>query len=215
MGLLEVPALNGVDLEITGGEFVAITGPSGSGKSTLLNLLGLVDVPTRGRLVLAGADTSRLTSDERAEFRLRHVGFVFQFLNLFLELSALDNVRLPAMLLGEDRIACRSRAMELLDVVGLAARVNHEPGQLSGGEQQRVSIARALVNRPAVLLADEPSAHLDSARAQEIMELLARLNRETGQTIVLVTHERAYCSLAQRTIVLKDGRIETAASGAP
>lgn len=213
MGTLEVPALTGVDLAILEGEFVAVTGPSGSGKSTLLNLLGLVDVPTRGRLAISGADTSTLTSNERADFRLRHVGFVFQFFNLFLELSAVENVRLPMMLLGRDPAACRSRALELLEVVGLAARARHKPGQLSGGEQQRVSIARALVNRPAILLADEPSAHLDSTRAKEIMELLVRLNRESGQTIILVTHEREYCSLAQRAIVLRDGRIETVATG--
>jgi ABC-type lipoprotein export system ATPase subunit len=208
MGALRVPALNGVDLEITTGEYVAITGPSGSGKSTLLNLIGLIDVPTSGRLVVSGADTSKLTSSERAEFRLRHIGFVFQFFNLFLELNALQNVCLPAMLAGLSPSEYQPRALELLERVGLVERAKHRPAQLSGGEQQRVSVARALINRPAVLLADEPTAHLDSSRAAEVMELLTRLHRESGQTIVLVTHEQQYSSLAQRTIVLRDGRID-------
>lgn len=209
MGALSVAALNGVDIEIAAGEFVAITGPSGSGKSTLLNLLGLIDVPTQGHLIVAGLETSTLTSDERAEFRLHHIGFVFQFFNLFLELTALENVSLPGMLAGMRPSEYRPRALQLLERVGLAGRAHHKPPQLSGGEQQRVSIARALINRPAVLLADEPSAHLDSSRAKEVMELLTRLNEESSQTIVLVTHEREYCALAKRTVLLSDGRIET------
>lgn len=215
MGALRVPALNGVDLEIASGEFIAITGPSGSGKSTLLNLLGLIDVPTRGRLVVSGADTSKLTSNERAEFRLRHIGFVFQFFNLFLELTAVENVCLPAMLAGLRVSQYRPRALELLERVGLAERARHKPAQLSGGEQQRVSVARALINRPAVLLADEPSAHLDSSRATEIMQLLIQLNQESGQTIILVTHEQQYSALAQRTLVLRDGQIDRLLSPGP
>lgn len=207
MGEVEIPALNGIDLRIERGEFVAITGPSGSGKSTLLHLLGLLDTPTRGSLVLAGCDASALTGAQRVAFRLRHVGFVFQFLNLFPELTAVENVMLPAMLAGRSFVNCRQSALELLDQVGLRHRAEHKPRQLSGGEQQRVGVARALVNRPALLLADEPTAHLDTARGREIVELLVTLNRESRQAIVLVTHEGEYCSRAHRRITLRDGKL--------
>lgn len=212
MGDLEVPALNGVDLRVAQGEFVAITGASGSGKSTLLNLLGLIDLPTGGSLLIADAETAWLSSNERAEVRLRRIGFVFQFFNLLLELSAIENVMLPAMLAGEPQTSCRARARELLDLVDLADRAGHRPSQLSGGQQQRVSIARALINKPALLLADEPTANLDSKRAAEIMELLVGLNKQAGQTIILVTHEAEYAAMAHRMVVLRDGKVVTDAA---
>lgn len=207
VGEVVIPALNGIDLRIESGEFVAITGPSGSGKSTLLHLLGLLDTPTGGYLVLAGCDASALTGPQRVAFRLRHVGFVFQFLNLLPELSAVENVMLPAMLAGGSFASSRRSALELLDLVGVRHRAEHKPRQLSGGEQQRVSIARALVNNPALVLADEPTAHLDTVRGREIVELLVTLNRESRQTIVLVTHEEEYCALAHRGITLRDGTV--------
>ena len=202
MGKIEVPALRGVDLIIEQGEFVALMGPSGSGKSTFLNMIGLLDSPTSGKIVIDGVDVSSLDENERADFRLKRLGFVFQFFSLLLELNAVENVALP-MIMDERKI---DRAMLLLEVVGIKDMAAHFPGELSGGQQQRVAIARALANEPAILLADEPTANLDTESANQIVELFRELN-EQGQTIVMVTHEHELGERADRIIRLKDGRV--------
>jgi putative ABC transport system ATP-binding protein len=202
MGKIEVPALRGVDLNINRGEFVALMGPSGSGKSTLLNMMGLLDTPTSGNIFIDGADVSALNENERADFRLRKLGFVFQFFSLLMELSALENVALP-MIMDNRKY---DRAASLLELVGLGDRANHTPNELSGGQQQRVAIARALANEPAILLADEPTANLDTESSHQIVELFRNLN-ERGQTIVMVTHEPDLGEKADRIIRLKDGRV--------
>jgi putative ABC transport system ATP-binding protein len=203
MGKIEVPALRGVDLNIGRGEFVALMGPSGSGKSTLLNMMGLLDAPTSGSIFIDGADVSSLNENERADFRLRKLGFVFQFFSLLMELSALENVALP-MIMDNRKY---DRAASLLELVGLGDRANHTPNELSGGQQQRVAIARALANEPAILLADEPTANLDTESSNQIVELFRELNEQRGQTIVMVTHEPDLGEKADRIIRLKDGRV--------
>ncbi len=202
MGKIEVPALRGVDLTIKSGEFVSIMGPSGSGKSTLLNMVGLLDAPTSGKIVLDGIDVSSLNENERADFRLKKLGFVFQFFSLLMELKALENVAIP-MLMDEQKY---DRALELLELVGIGDRAMHYPNELSGGQQQRVAIARALANRPAILLADEPTANLDTESANQIVELFRELNNK-GQTIVMVTHEPELGEKADRIVRIKDGRV--------
>ena len=204
MGEAEVPALDGVDLTIEEGDFVAIMGPSGSGKSTLMNILGCLDVPTTGRYVLDGVDVSAQSDDELADIRNRKIGLVFQSFNLLPRTTALANVELP-LLYGRQRER-RSRALLALDQVGLSQRALHLPNQLSGGQQQRVAIARALVTRPTMLLADEPTGNLDSTASHEIAGMLVRLN-ESGRTIVLITHEEEIAAFAQRVVRLRDGRI--------
>jgi putative ABC transport system ATP-binding protein len=203
MGKIEVPALRGVDLNIGRGEFVALMGPSGSGKSTLLNMMGLLDAPTSGGIFIDGADVSSLNENERAEFRLRKLGFVFQFFSLLMELSALENVALP-MIMDNRKY---DRAASLLELVGLGDRANHTPNELSGGQQQRVAIARALANEPAILLADEPTANLDTESSNQIVGLFRELNEQRGQTIVMVTHEPDLGEKADRIVRLKDGRV--------
>jgi putative ABC transport system ATP-binding protein len=203
MGKIEVPALRGVDLNIGRGEFVALMGPSGSGKSTLLNMMGLLDAPTSGNIFIDGADVSSLNENERAEFRLRKLGFVFQFFSLLMELSALENVALP-MIMDNRKY---DRAASLLELVGLGDRANHTPNELSGGQQQRVAIARALANEPAILLADEPTANLDTESSNQIVGLFRELNEQRGQTIVMVTHEPDLGEKADRIVRLKDGRV--------
>jgi putative ABC transport system ATP-binding protein len=204
MGEAEVPALDGVDLTIEEGDFVAIMGPSGSGKSTLMNILGCLDVPTTGRYVLDGVDVSAQSDDELADIRNRKIGLVFQSFNLLPRTTALANVELP-LLYGRQRER-RSRALLALDQVGLSQRALHLPNQLSGGQQQRVAIARALVTRPTMLLADEPTGNLDTAASHEIAGMLVRLN-ESGRTIVLITHEEEIAAFAKRVVRLRDGRI--------
>ncbi|NJD52009.1 MAG: ABC transporter ATP-binding protein [Candidatus Methanoperedens sp.] len=202
MGKIEVHALRGVDINIRKGEFVALMGPSGSGKSTLLNMIGLLDTPTSGRIVIDGIEVSSLNDNERADFRLRKMGFVFQFFSLLKELNSLENVALPMIM--DDRKY--DRASSLLELVGIGDRADHSPSELSGGQQQRVAIARALANEPAILLADEPTANLDTESSNQIVGLFRELN-EKGQTIVMVTHEPELGEKADRIIRIKDGKV--------
>ena len=205
-GKLEVTALSAVDLTVERGDFVAIMGPSGSGKSTLMNIIGCLDVPTRGRFSLDGVDVRTLDEAALAQVRLRKIGFVFQSFNLIPRTSALANVELPLIYAGVKPKERRQRALEALDVVGLADRADHGPSELSGGQQQRVAVARALVSDPALLLADEPTGNLDSASTAEVMGVFARLNAQ-GRTVVLITHENDVASFAGRVVRLRDGRI--------
>jgi putative ABC transport system ATP-binding protein len=209
LGDVTVHALRGVHLVIARGEFVCVVGASGSGKSTLMNILGLLDRPTSGRYFLEGEDVSGFDKDRRAGLRNRKIGFVFQNFNLLPRTSALENVELPLVYNGKSHgVAERHRrAQDLLEAVGLGARAHHTPSQLSGGQQQRVAIARALVTEPEIVLADEPTGNLDSRTSLEIMEILQRLNRERGLTIVLITHEHDIAEYGTRTVHVRDGRI--------
>ncbi len=205
LGNIEVNALNGVDASVEEGEFVAIMGPSGSGKSTFLNMVGMLDTPTSGEIHINSNEITKMNSSMRAEYRLKHIGFVFQFFNLFMELTALENVMFPMMLSRHPFY--RERAEELLEIVGLKERINHLPSELSGGEQQRVTIARALANQPKLLLTDEPTANLDTRTTKDIMELFIRLNKEQRQTIIMVTHNPELGAMADRIIHFRDGRV--------
>jgi putative ABC transport system ATP-binding protein len=200
----EITVLRDITFELEAGGFLAVTGPSGSGKSTLLGLLAGLDRPTRGRVVLDGRDLAALTEDERARVRAEAVGFVFQSFHLIPTLTARENIQVPLELRGED---ARARAEELLDRVGLGDRGHHYPAQLSGGEQQRVAVARAFVHRPKVLFADEPTGNLDAANGRNVVALLGELNRELGTTLVLVTHEPDLAARARRVIRLRDGAL--------
>ena len=206
-GEAEVRALDGVDLAITKGEFVAIMGPSGSGKSTAMNIIGCLDRPTSGQYLFEGQDVSGLSRDQRALLRRHFLGFVFQGFNLLPRTTALENVELPLIYKGMARAERGARAAEALAKVGLQGREHHDPSELSGGQQQRVAIARALAGDPVVILADEPTGNLDTTRSREIMELLAELNREDGITIVMVTHEEDMAAYAGRLITFVDGRV--------
>jgi putative ABC transport system ATP-binding protein len=202
-------ALNGVDLDIPQGEFVAIMGPSGSGKSTALNILGCLDVPSAGTYCFRDVEVQSLSRNQRALLRRSYLGFVFQGFNLLARTSAQENVELPLVYRGADAAARHRQSRDALAQVGLAGWEHHSPGELSGGQQQRVAIARAIVTRPLVLLADEPTGNLDSQRGNEIMELLVSLNREQGITIIMVTHEPDMAAYAHRTVRFLDGRIES------
>jgi putative ABC transport system ATP-binding protein len=207
-GEAEVHALAGVDLAIGAGEFVAIMGPSGSGKSTAMNIIGCLDTPTSGRFSFQGVDAGRLDRASRATLRNLYIGFVFQGYNLLARTTAAENVELPLVYRGVGGAERRRRALEALDLVGLGGREDHTPAELSGGQQQRVAIARAIVTRPILLVADEPTGNLDSARSHEIMELLTGLNRDTGLTVAMVTHEADIAAYARRTLRFIDGRVE-------
>ncbi len=207
LGEVEVQALRGVSLSIERGEFVAIMGASGSGKSTFMNILGFLDRPTRGLYLLEGIDGKDLSRDELAEIRNHKIGFVFQGFNLLKRTSALENVELPLIYSKKHGFARREMARNALSQVGLGGREHHHPSQLSGGEQQRVAIARSLVNLPSILLADEPTGNLDSKTSVEIMAIFQRLNEELGITIVMITHEPDIASYAGRKILFKDGSV--------
>lgn len=203
---ITVNALRGVNLEIKKGEFVAITGPSGSGKSTLMHIVGILDKPTTGKVMLEGKDISTLPEEDLASLRNRYIGFVFQAFNLLSKTSARDNVELPLIYSGDKKDVRDAKAVEELEKVGLGERLDHTPAQLSGGQQQRVAIARALVTKPSLILADEPTGNLDSKSGEEIMELLKSLNK-AGNTIVLVTHDMDIARNAKRIVIIKDGQI--------
>jgi len=206
MGKVDVPALQGIDMHVGEGEFVAIMGASGSGKSTLMNIIGCLDVPTSGRYLLDGIDVSRLNDDQLAQIRNRKIGFVFQSFNLIPRTTALQNVEMPLIYAGAGTRRT-DRARDALGAVGLADRMHHQPTEMSGGQQQRAAIARALVTDPAILLADEPTGNLDTASSLEIMKLLTRLNDEQRRTVVLITHEQDIARFARRVVELRDGRI--------
>ncbi|MDY6959689.1 MAG: ABC transporter ATP-binding protein, partial [Halobacteriota archaeon] len=199
-------ALRGVDLSIENGEFVAIIGPSGSGKSTLLNMIGCLDRPTSGRVIIENYDTSLLNDNDLALLRRKKIGFIFQQFNLIHTLSAAENVALPMMFDGVDNDKRMRRAVELLEIVGLGHRINHKPQELSGGEQQRVSIARALSNSPEIIFGDEPTGNLDSKSGEIVMRFLEELNRR-GETLVIVTHDSEVAKRADRVINMRDGML--------
>lgn len=204
-GSLQV--LKGIDLCIEKGEIVSIVGPSGAGKTTLLQILGTLDKPDSGSVVVDGIETSTLSTNKLSEFRNTHLGFVFQFHQLLPEFTAIENIMIPAYIAGMKPKEARSRAEELLAFMGLSDRATHKPNELSGGEKQRVAVARALMNNPAVILADEPSGSLDSKNKEELHKLFFELRDKFGQTFVIVTHDETLATLTDRTIHLKDGRI--------
>ena len=208
MGTQHVHALRGLSLEVQRGEYVAIMGPSGSGKSTLMNIIGCLDSPTRGRYVLNGRDVSRLSDNQLAEVRNHQIGFVFQTFNLLPRQNCLQNVELPLVYAGMPGRERRRRAAEALEAVGLGDRMDHKPNELSGGQHQRVAVARALVNYPAILLADEPTGNLDTATSEEIMRLFEQLYRR-GHTLLVVTHEDDIAHHARRIVHLRDGLVES------
>jgi putative ABC transport system ATP-binding protein len=208
MGKVLVPALCEVSFDVREGEFLTIFGPSGSGKSTLLHLMGCLDRPDDGEILIDGSNVLKLSDDKLAELRLTKMGFVFQFFNLLPKLTALKNVELPLTIAGVPEKEALEKAKEMLNLVGLEARMNHRPSELSGGEQQRVAIARALINNPKIVLADEPTGNLDTKTGWEIIQLMKKLNEDKGQTFVVVTHDPHISETADRIIYLKDGLIE-------
>ena len=204
----ELEVLKGVDLEVYPGEVVGLIGPSGSGKSSLLHAAGLLERPTEGKITVEGRDCSRLSDGERTRIRLGSIGFVYQFHHLLAEFSALDNVALPQMMAGAPRLQARTRSEALLAQLGLGDRINHQPGQLSGGEQQRVAVARALANQPRIVLADEPTGNLDPANSGAVFQSLYDLARATGVALVIATHNMELAGFMDRVFALRDGHLE-------
>lgn len=207
-GSLQV--LKGIDLHIDKGEVVSIVGPSGAGKTTLLQIIGTLDKPDSGQIIINGTDVSSLSRKKLSEFRNQHIGFVFQFHQLLPEFTALENIMIPAFIAGKSRSEAKKKAEELLDFMGLSDRAGHKPSELSGGEKQRVAVARALINNPAVILADEPSGSLDSKNKEELHQLFFNLRDKFGQTFVIVTHDEHLARITDRTIAMRDGMLETA-----
>ncbi|WP_109700049.1 ABC transporter ATP-binding protein [Chitinophaga deserti] len=202
-----LPVLKGVDISVSKGEIVTIVGSSGAGKSTLLHILGTLDAPSGGEIAINGVQTSHLAGNALADFRNRHIGFIFQFHHLLPEFSALENVCIPGYIAGTPKKEVRERAEYLLDTLGLKSRLHHRPNQLSGGEQQRVAVARALINKPDVVMADEPTGNLDSHNARELHQLFLQLRDQFGQTFIIVTHNEELATLSDRQLVMKDGKI--------
>jgi putative ABC transport system ATP-binding protein len=207
IGEVETQALRGVTLGVEDGEFSAIVGPSGSGKTTMLQLMGCLDRPTSGNVFIDGKDVTRLNPNKRADLRKGTIGFVFQFFALIPGLTAYENIELPLLLTGEKASDRRARVQELLEAVGLSDRARHRPDQMSGGEQQRVAIARALATHPVLILADEPTANLDTDNGRQVMEIMQRLNEETGTTFIFATHDPRVIPFARRTVELRDGQL--------
>jgi putative ABC transport system ATP-binding protein len=214
VGKVETRALRGVNLSIENGEFTALVGPSGSGKTTLLQLLGCLDRPTSGRVTINGQDVSQLNRNQRADMRRGTIGFIFQFFALIPTLTAFENIEMPLLLNSHSPSEREARVRELLEAVGLADRGDSRPDQLSGGQQQRVAIARALATKPSLILADEPTANLDTANGEQVMQTMARLNQETGVTFVFATHDPRVIKFARRVVTLRDGVVVDDKSGA-
>ncbi|GIK08862.1 MAG: macrolide ABC transporter ATP-binding protein [Anaerolineaceae bacterium] len=208
IGQVETRALNGVSMDIQSGEFTSLVGPSGSGKTTLLQLIGCLDQPTSGKVFIAGQETTGLNRNQRADLRKSAIGFVFQFFALIPTLTAYENVEMPLLLNGKSAAQRKQRVMELLEGVGMADRANNRPDQLSGGQQQRVAVARALATDPKLILADEPTANLDTENGEQVMEIMKKLNSETGATFVFATHDPRVIKYASRIVTLKDGVID-------
>lgn len=209
-GKINVPALNSVNLQVSSGEIVGIIGPSGSGKTTLLNIIGGLDKPTQGKIFVDGVDITSLNEKDLADYRLKKVGFIFQFYNLIPILTALENIEIPLALMGTPKDERRERALNLLRMVGLENRADHKPDELSGGEQQRVAIARALANNPSIVLADEPTGDLDSKSAMSFMKIVRDLNRRNDQTFIIVTHDPLVVEQCTKIYTIRDGRVESA-----
>lgn len=206
-GKISLEVIEGIDLQVKRGEILCVIGPSGAGKSTLLHMLGGLDQPSRGKVFLEGRDLYRLSERQRAQIRNKKIGFVFQFYHLLPEFSAWENVMLPALIDGVKAHLAKEKALNLLKLVGLAERSEHKPNQLSGGEQQRVAIARTLINDPDLILCDEPTGNLDSERGEQIAGILAELNRQKGKTLIIVSHETNIAKMADRIIHIRDGRL--------